>query len=86
MKRTIPDRSEVGDEFSRLFGGEIVILLDGNIVSDVLSFDIPGGAITRLKRREDGRFDLDLEAGEARIETLRGRVSVCWAEKERRFG
>lgn len=87
MKRvSIPEKGEAGDEFCGLHGGNVVITLDGNIVNDVLSFDIPGGKIMRLKRTSNGRLDIDWNEGEARTEVLQGKVAVCWAEPERMFG
>lgn len=87
MKRlAIPDTSEIGDEFSRSHGGDVAIYVDGQEVRHVVSFDIPGGKVTKLKRLpDDSGFDFDMKKGVARLETLKGKVAVCWAEPERRY-
>jgi hypothetical protein len=82
----VPERSEIGDEFSALHGGDVAIFVNGNEVRHVVSFDIPGGKVTKLKRLpDDSGFDFDMKKGVARLETLKGNVRVCWAEPERRF-
>jgi hypothetical protein len=85
-RMAIPDQSEIGDEFCQRHGGDVAIFLDGNEVRHVVSFDIPGGRVTRLKRLpDDSGFDVDLKKGVARLETLKGKVAVCWAEPERLY-
>lgn len=83
----IPQKSEIGDEFSAANGGDVAIFVDGQEVRHVVSFDIPGGKVTKLKRLpDDSGFDFDMKKGVARLETLKGKVSVCWAEPERLYG
>lgn len=54
----------------------IDVLLDGNVLPEVTSFDVQRGLVVRHARGPDGKLRLD--RGAPTFETLRGRVEVRW--------
>lgn len=54
----------------------IDVLLDGNVLPEVTSFDVQRGLVVRHARGSDGKLKLD--GGAPTFETLRGRVEVRW--------
>ena len=68
-----------GDLAHRL-SDRIEILVDGAVLEEATSWDVPAGEVVIHARDEDGR--LILEKGAPTFETLRGQVEVRWLREE----
>ncbi|MEO6360251.1 MAG: hypothetical protein ABIO43_06725, partial [Sphingomicrobium sp.] len=69
------------DKAAHRLTDRIDVLLNGQVLPEVASYDVDARTIVRVRRHDDGRPVLD-ESGLPRHETLRGDVEVRWTKPE----
>jgi hypothetical protein len=69
------------DKKAEQLSERIDVLLNGKLLGEVASYDVPEGLITRQLRDKHGKPILD-EAGRPAFELLRGVIEVRWVKSE----
>lgn len=67
------------DKAAMRLSDRIEVLLDGERLDHVISYDAPRGEITRHRR--DGKGAIVIERGELACETLTGKVEARWIKQ-----
>lgn len=69
------------DARAKGLSGRIDVLLDGKVLDEVSTYDVPAGEVMRKQRRRDGSVILD-DRGIPTFELLKGKVEVRWSLDE----